>query len=659
MALDPKEYVAEEFLEWVWGDRFGWIDLPAKVGAYWQPWYYYWTGDSPDVFTARIDSCMRDGESLYFSMNRFSKKGRAEENCKSNLMLWADLDERHPSECVAMGLGPTCAWESSPGRYQAIWWLKQNVSPEVLARLNRALTYTVGADPGGWDLTQVLRLPGTRNFKYTGAPPVRLMWVDERVSYDVRELWQRIRANDPYREGSGPRKLAKRDAPAKAQALLRTPEDGVVEGERSTRLWELECLLAEAGWDEEEIFDAVSVCAWNKHRDHPSVLRREIAKAVRHVLREVPERFEDDEPDRSESPFISLESAITRHIPAPRWMVDGLWTQDAHGIIAGEPKTLKSTVALGLGIAVASGQPFMGLEDYAVNVQGPVLFVNEENAPYTVQDRLRRIMLESGLIDRDTVEVYETQEGETQPAMTVEVFENDALEDFRLLDNWGLNLAMEEHRDLLEGEIQREEPALVILDPLYLMLGGVNYDRHNELQPYLKWLKDIRYTYGCGIVVVHHYAKQRQDGIVKGGQRVLGSMTLHAWTDSAVYLSRRDSEDPLTTKTSIETEFRAQAPTDNRELVIHWGRSFEDFKVKMLSFSAADHLIAVLPQDGSEMSFSQAVDAMGGSRNDARIRQKVLSMARGTPEILIEERPHGDTVRRYLRLDLNGNLPQT
>jgi hypothetical protein len=46
----------------------------------------------------------------------------------------------------------------------------------------------VGADRSGWDLSQLLRPPGTRNRKYAEAPEVRLLEPDEEASYHPREL---------------------------------------------------------------------------------------------------------------------------------------------------------------------------------------------------------------------------------------------------------------------------------------------------------------------------------------------------------------------------------------------------------------------------------------------------------------------------------------
>ncbi|MDE3116188.1 MAG: AAA family ATPase, partial [Pseudomonadota bacterium] len=40
-----------------------------------------------------------------------------------------------------------------------------------------------------------------------------------------------------------------------------------------------------------------------------------------------------------------------------RWLVDALWSEEAVGIIGGEPKCCKSFLALDLAVAVAAGTP--------------------------------------------------------------------------------------------------------------------------------------------------------------------------------------------------------------------------------------------------------------------------------------------------------------
>ena len=42
---------------------------------------------------------------------------------------------------------------------------------------------------------------------------------------------------------------------------------------------------------------------------------------------------------------------------APRWLIEGLWADEAVGIVGGEPKSFKSFLVLDMAVAVASGSP--------------------------------------------------------------------------------------------------------------------------------------------------------------------------------------------------------------------------------------------------------------------------------------------------------------
>jgi hypothetical protein len=82
---------------------------------------------------------------------------------------------------------PTAIVASSPGREQYWWRLSRPVEPEEGEELNRRLAYGMAADPSGWDLTQLLRVPGTCNRKYPDAPVVELAHTSGG-SYDPAEL---------------------------------------------------------------------------------------------------------------------------------------------------------------------------------------------------------------------------------------------------------------------------------------------------------------------------------------------------------------------------------------------------------------------------------------------------------------------------------------
>lgn len=591
----------EEFLEVVYGERKGWIDLPAKVAAHWVPFYTEWPNDA--AVTRRIDSSLRDREDLYYSVAQFAERGRKIEDVLPSAWLWADLDEVHPTQGAGLGFLPTVAVESSPGRYQALWKLQRELKPKSLERLNRGLSYALDADRGGWDLTQVLRIPGTRNYKYPDAPWVKLLWINEE-EYDPKEIWAAVRdivPDDELRGVVSP-SLPRRPIPSRAKALLRTPLAQVVEGERSARLWELECLLAEAGLSEEEIFGLTVDSAWNKWRGVSSGrlrLSRDIKKAMRHVAakavkREDTERIRDRGRSDKESPktgddgasvpdpdsgtdeyegiqrlpFVGYSSFMAMSMEEPRWLVENIWTAGSHGIIGGEPKTNKTTIALALALSVASGEPFLG--EHAVGVSGPVLMVQEENAPWMMQDRLRKLAAYYGLISSREAHISRAGPGALGSTSVDLDFPRDL--PLKVLNNFGFDLAIEEHRDMLEAEVAEVRPVLLILDPLYLLLGGADENNAAQLRPFLKWLMHLRYKYNTAVALIHHFRKQQSQGpVTRPGQRLGGHHILHGWVDSAIYLEARDEERDGWVKAQLATEFRSMAPQKPMEVALSMG----------------------------------------------------------------------------------------
>jgi len=69
-----------------------------------------------------------------------------------------------------------------------------------------------------------------------------------------------------------------------------------------------------------------------------------------------------------------------------RWLVADLWSEQAVGIIGGEPKCCKSFLALDLAVAVAAGRPC--LRRFAVPNPGRVLLYAAEDALHIVRRRL-------------------------------------------------------------------------------------------------------------------------------------------------------------------------------------------------------------------------------------------------------------------------------
>jgi hypothetical protein len=125
------------------------------------------------------------GVETYFCAHLLTGRRRVKTNAAPLTTLYVDGDGAEPGPETPM---PTAVVESSPGREHYYWRLTRPVAPEVGESLNRRLALEMGGDRSGWDLTQLLRSPGTRNRKYPDSPLVTLRELHPDAAHDPDEL---------------------------------------------------------------------------------------------------------------------------------------------------------------------------------------------------------------------------------------------------------------------------------------------------------------------------------------------------------------------------------------------------------------------------------------------------------------------------------------
>lgn len=494
--------------------------------------------DDAERFIAALQDC-----DIYFSPTTYSRDERKKPYVQPSKWLWQDLDAVDPRSISPV---PTIAWESSPGRYQALWKMDQLHSPAEAEIINKRLAQQVKADHGSWILTKVLRIPGTKNYKYSDIPTGKLLWRDGPV-YSPQAL------------------------PSSVQDLLtmQSPEGR----DRSNTLWFMEHELAKAGFTIDEIYAIVKDSIWNKYKgrsDEEQRLMHEIALALK-----------DHKPKISDL----CKLRITRHAEImgndesnPGWLIEGWWTRNSHGIVAGEPKSWKSTLAMDAAISIASGKPFLG--EFDVKEQGPVIIIQNENAEWIIRERMSAISVHRGL------------GGVVEPAVDTPHFSGEWPIDLPIyyINNQAFSLTNEAHVELLEKLIQEIKPVLIILDPLYLMFDG-DINSAKDLNPSLSLLIGLKHKYNVSIMLIHHWRKS-QGSTKRGGQRMLGSTTLHGWVESAWYVQSGE-------EITVEREFRsAQAPREIKMRMSLGDIEDSQYTVEILDDSekAQDEILSYLEQ---------------------------------------------------------------
>lgn len=125
------------------------------------------------------------GREAYAAASLFTDNKKRDKRLSADIAtLWTDGD----GATIPAGFPqPTITVETSPGRWNYLWVLTHAIAPDQAEDLNRRIAYAIGADKGGWDIGQLLRVPGLPNFKYEGAPTVTVT-DDSGPIHDPTEL---------------------------------------------------------------------------------------------------------------------------------------------------------------------------------------------------------------------------------------------------------------------------------------------------------------------------------------------------------------------------------------------------------------------------------------------------------------------------------------
>jgi len=154
---------------------------------------------------------------IYFGVGLRSRQGGTRNDVGAIPCVWTDIDfKAYASEAdakaavhKALSFGWTYLVDSGGG-YHAYAMLDEPVGPDEfdrIERINRGIARRIGGDLASTDAARILRVPGTLNFKYSPARPVKLAEYsgvgEVRYSLDELSMYE-----DLGEKGASPSELA-------------------------------------------------------------------------------------------------------------------------------------------------------------------------------------------------------------------------------------------------------------------------------------------------------------------------------------------------------------------------------------------------------------------------------------------------------------------
>ena len=516
-----------------------------------------------------------EGDDLYWCPSLFEGSDRKIELAMDEHAMWADLDEADPRLLKGNhDYRPTVAWESSPGRFQALWLGNPDLGDFAGASWsgneNQRLTYHLGADKSGWDTTQLLRIPGWDNHKpeYSkrGKPvPGKLLW-DRGPMYEMDDfkllpevkgalgqnklgdvLEEEIEAVDRHKVIA--RIKLKLNQRAREMLTART-----VMGDRSENLWYLIRCLADAGCTVHEIVAIAKASVWNKFEGRSDEVKRLITEAMKAIDQRSPETLEIIEEEQAPKARPSRLAGFLKDVQPPKWLVEGIATVGSVGFIAGQPKSFKSWLALDLALSIATGAMFL---DYFKVVQpGPVLYIQEEDSAVTVKSRTKKIW-KSKTVDHMRISTQGDVIWTPGDAMAFDPDVNIYLQEGFVVSepHW------QEWLDEILAEGMDGRPyVMVIIDTLMNVAGDVDENKSQHMTTKIfKPMKMLMRKHNCALRFVHHMGKGGADDTRRGGQKMLGGTANHAWSEDSLYVSRNAKRDDF-----LDVEFESKSAAGKR-----------------------------------------------------------------------------------------------
>lgn len=155
-----------DFFSYLYEQHQGYLYIAHKVPGNQHEFkqsFFRWPEDKDRAVQFVIEH--RHKYEIYYAPALFSTPSSLKDHVLGARVFWCEFDGRIPVELGDIPAPSLRVVSSVEGHEHWYWKLDQLVDASLLDKVNRSLTYTLGADSSGWDASQILRPPQTFNHK--------------------------------------------------------------------------------------------------------------------------------------------------------------------------------------------------------------------------------------------------------------------------------------------------------------------------------------------------------------------------------------------------------------------------------------------------------------------------------------------------------------
>lgn len=438
------------------------------------------------------------------------------DNFKESNVAYTEFDGNVPSD---MGLWlPGLRVQSSQENNQHCYFKLDTPITDhaLLEKTNRIITYNYEGDVSSWDTQQVLRPPGTKNFKYPDRPEVKLIYRgNEKLNPKIFDIPEPRKFEATVELGS----LKKLDVVIATAAWDSDDyeffsKDKMEVKTRSSALMRLGHICASMGLSVEDSYVILEDAdtRWGKY-----VNRQDRVQRLTEIISKAHSSAAPSEQKLNLMTAAQLADADYSHI---KWLVKNILLPGTYGIIYSAPGVGKTRLSVQLAGDLALGKPFIGHE---VDRPCKVLFLSLEMGDFPLQ------MFTNDIWDKE--DAY--QMGENL------VF---------LAEGSSLSLDKAADQEVVYGLIRKYKPDVVMIDSIQAAVSA-DVSSNVEIKEFFKFLKKCSKNFGCAFWLIHHARKAQAEnkkptgladlyGSAFIGAEATSVFSLHTFSDAVTVMSQ-------------------------------------------------------------------------------------------------------------------------